>query len=145
MRALSLAALLVAGTAQAETPDLNFGSQSFRFPLSRPLSRAASGLTGQQDAGVALKQGHANNHDPTRTRPQPEKTNQEGPLLPASYAKFYMANEQVLVPTFNSKNDRIALNTLAKLFDDRDVIGIDCSDLVLGLGTLHCMTQQQPR
>jgi agmatine deiminase len=64
--------------------------------------------------------------------------------LPASYANFYIANQQVLVPTFNDPNDRHALNTLAGLFPDRAVVGIDCSDLVLGLGTLHCMTQQQP-
>jgi agmatine deiminase len=51
---------------------------------------------------------------------------------------------QVLVPTFNDPNDRHALNTLAGLFPDRTIVGIDCSDLVLGLGTLHCMTQQQP-
>lgn len=64
--------------------------------------------------------------------------------LPASYANFYIANGQVLVPTFNDPNDRVALTILARLFGDREVVGIDCSDLVLGLGTLHCMTQQQP-
>jgi agmatine deiminase len=48
------------------------------------------------------------------------------------------------VPTFNDRNDRVALNTLAELFPTRKVIGIACTDLVLGLGTLHCMTQQQP-
>jgi agmatine deiminase len=50
----------------------------------------------------------------------------------------------VLVPVFNDPNDRIALGTLAKLFPDRTVVGIYCGDLVLGLGALHCMTQQQP-
>jgi agmatine deiminase len=64
--------------------------------------------------------------------------------LPASYANFYIANKIVLVPTFNDANDRVALNTLAGLFPDREVVGIACRDLVLGLGTLHCMTQQQP-
>jgi agmatine deiminase len=64
--------------------------------------------------------------------------------LPASYANFYVANELVLVPTFNDPNDRVALNTLAELFPSRTVVGIACSDLALGLGTLHCMTQQQP-
>jgi agmatine deiminase len=49
-----------------------------------------------------------------------------------------------LVPTFNDENDRVALNKLAELFSDRKVVGIACSDLVLGLGTIHCMTQQQP-
>jgi agmatine deiminase len=65
-------------------------------------------------------------------------------LLPASYANFYIANGVVIVPTFNDKNDRIALGVLAELFPDRDVIGIHCVDLVWGLGTLHCLTQQLP-
>jgi agmatine deiminase len=64
--------------------------------------------------------------------------------LPASYANFYIANSIVLVPTFNDPNDRLALNILAELFEDREVIGINCTELVWGLGTLHCMTQQQP-
>lgn len=64
--------------------------------------------------------------------------------LPASYANFYIANGLVLVPTFHDLNDRIALGILAQLFPDREVIGIHAVDLVWGLGTLHCMTQQQP-
>jgi agmatine deiminase len=64
--------------------------------------------------------------------------------LPASYANFYIANGLVLVPTFHDPNDRIALGILAELFPDREVIGIYAVDLVWGLGTLHCMTQQQP-
>jgi len=64
--------------------------------------------------------------------------------LPASYANFYIANKTVLVPTFNDPNDRIALGTLAECFPDRQVVGISCVELVWGLGTLHCMTQQQP-
>jgi agmatine deiminase len=68
----------------------------------------------------------------------------DGQRLPASYANFYIANKIVLVPTFNDPADRAALNTLAGLFPDREVIGIASRDLVLGLGTLHCMTQQQP-
>jgi agmatine deiminase len=67
-----------------------------------------------------------------------------GQRLPASYANFYIANKIVLVPTFSDPADRVALNTLAELFPDRQVIGIAARDLVLGLGTLHCMTQQQP-
>jgi len=76
--------------------------------------------------------------------PMPDKVYYDGQLLPASYANFYIANGQVLVPTFNDRHDRLALNTIAKCFPDREVAGIDCTDLVLGLGTLHCMTQQQP-
>jgi agmatine deiminase len=68
----------------------------------------------------------------------------DGQLLPASYANFYIANHMVLAPTFGDPNDRVALNTLTKLFPGREVLGIPCRDLVLGLGTLHCMTQQQP-
>ena len=64
--------------------------------------------------------------------------------LPASYANFYIANGLVLMPTFHDPNDRIALGILAELFPGREVIGIHAVDLVWGLGTLHCMTQQQP-
>ncbi len=79
------------------------------------------------------------------TLPMPEPVYFNGQRLPASYANFYIANRMVLVPTFADANDRVALNTLARLFPDREIIGIPCRDLVLGLGTLHCMTQQQPR
>jgi agmatine deiminase len=78
------------------------------------------------------------------TLPMPEPVFFNGQRLPASYANFYIANEIVLAPTFNDANDRIALNKLAGLFPDRKIIGIAATDLVLGLGTLHCMTQQQP-
>jgi agmatine deiminase len=64
--------------------------------------------------------------------------------LPASYANFYIANGLVLVPTFHDPNDRVALNLLAQVFPDREVIGIHSVDLIWGLGALHCMTQQQP-
>ena len=67
-----------------------------------------------------------------------------GERLPASYANFYVANGVVLVPTFNDPNDRVALTTLTDLFPGRDVIGIHAVDLVLGLGSIHCLTQQQP-
>ena len=78
------------------------------------------------------------------TLPMPAPVFFEGQRLPASYANFYIANKTVLVPVFNDVNDRVALNTLAKLFPDREVVGIYCRDLVLGLGTIHCMTQQLP-
>lgn len=64
--------------------------------------------------------------------------------LPASYANFYIANGLVLVPTFNDENDLVALNTLSRVFPERKVVGIHAVDLVLGQGTLHCLTQQQP-
>jgi agmatine deiminase len=64
--------------------------------------------------------------------------------LPASYANFYIANSAVIVPTFNDPADRVALGILGELFRDRPVVGIHAVDLVLGFGTLHCLTQQQP-
>ena len=78
------------------------------------------------------------------TLPMPAAVYFDGQRLPASYANFYIANKLVLVPTFNDANDRAALNTLAELFPGREVVGIPCRDLVLGLGTIHCMTQQEP-
>ena len=78
------------------------------------------------------------------TLPMPKPVYFDGQRLPASYANFYIANGVVIAPTFNDSNDPVALNTLRKLFPEREVIGIHCRDLVLGLGTLHCMTQQQP-
>ena len=79
------------------------------------------------------------------TLPMPAPVYFDGQRLPASYANFYIANKLVIVPTFNDAKDRIALETVARLFPDREVVGIACRDLVLGLGTLHCMTQQQPK
>ena len=67
-----------------------------------------------------------------------------GRRLPASYANFYIANACVIVPTFNDPNDRVALGILGELFRDRPVVGIHAVDLVLGSGSLHCLTQQQP-
>ena len=69
----------------------------------------------------------------------------DGQRLPASYANFYIANAVVIVPTFNDINDRVALNTIATLLPGRRVVGIHAVDLVWGLGTLHCLTQQVPR
>jgi agmatine deiminase len=78
------------------------------------------------------------------TLPMPEPVWFEDQRLPASYANFYIANQTVLVPTFNDPQDRAALDKLAELFPNHSVVGIAARDLVLGLGTLHCMTQQQP-
>jgi len=78
------------------------------------------------------------------TIPFPRPVMMNGERLPASYANFYVANGVVLVPTFNDPNDRVALNAIAEAFPKRAVIGIHAVDLVWGLGTLHCLTQQQP-
>ena len=76
--------------------------------------------------------------------PMPAPVIFEHRRLPASYANFYIANGVVLVPVFIDPNDRIALNTLAALFPTREIVPIYSGDLVWGLGTMHCMTQQQP-
>jgi agmatine deiminase len=78
------------------------------------------------------------------TLPMPSPVVFKGRRLPASYANFYIANDRVLVPTFNDPADRLALETLARLFPRREVVGIHALDLVWGLGTVHCLTQQQP-
>jgi agmatine deiminase len=78
------------------------------------------------------------------TLPFPRAVMMDGERLPASYANFYIANGVVLVPTFNDARDRVALNTLATLMPAYEIVGIHAVDLVWGLGTLHCLTQQQP-
>lgn len=101
-------------------------------PLAENLARlkAARMLDGKQFEIVEL--------------PMPRAVVFQGQRLPASYANFYIANGLVLAPTFHDPSDRVALNLLAEVFPEREVIGIHCVDLVWGLGTLHCMTQQQP-
>ena len=76
--------------------------------------------------------------------PMPEPLFFEGERLPASYANFYFANYALLVPTFNDPHDKLALGILSELVTDRPVIGIHSVDLVWGLGTLHCLTHEQP-
>ena len=76
--------------------------------------------------------------------PMPGLVEYEGQRLPASYANFYIANGMVLVPTFGDKNDRVALEILQREFRDRRVIGLDSTELIWGLGSFHCITQQEP-
>lgn len=76
--------------------------------------------------------------------PMPRPVYFEGDRLPASYLNFYIGNGAVLVPTFNDPADRVALGRLAELFPDREVVGIHAGDLILGLGAIHCITQQEP-
>jgi agmatine deiminase len=78
------------------------------------------------------------------TLPMPKKIVREGLRLPASYANFYIANTCVLVPTFAESADEIALSALRECFPTRRVVGIDCRELIWGLGAFHCLTQQQP-
>ncbi len=76
--------------------------------------------------------------------PMPDPVIFSDQRLPASYANFYIGNNVILVPTFNDKKDRLALGILQECFPDRDVVGIHSLDLIWGLGTIHCLSQQQP-
>jgi len=78
------------------------------------------------------------------TLPMPEPVYYDNERLPASYANFYIANNQVLVPVYGCENDRVALDILARCFPSREVTGIDCTDLVWGLGAIHCVTHEEP-
>ncbi|MBI3881226.1 MAG: agmatine deiminase family protein [Verrucomicrobia bacterium] len=76
--------------------------------------------------------------------PMPGVVECEGQRLPASYANFYIANQIVLVPTYRHANDRVALDTLQKVFPSRRIIGVDSTELIWGLGSFHCISQQEP-
>jgi agmatine deiminase len=102
----------------------------------RPLEGAREYLIGQRDArGRRLE---------VIALPMPSPRLFDGQRLPASYANFLLANELVLVPTFNDPKDRVALGILAELFPERKVVGLHCLDLVLGLGSIHCSTHHEP-
>jgi agmatine deiminase len=113
----------------AAEPD---GSDANHRPLSENLERL-------QDARLC-----DGSRPEVVTLPMPAPVVFAGQRLPASYANFYITNAAVLVPTFNDAHDRAALGTLGELFTDRPVVGIHALDLVWGLGTLHCLSQQQP-
>jgi agmatine deiminase len=107
-----------------------------RDPDHRPLEMARERLEGARDArGRKLE---------IVRLPMPSPLFFGAQRLPASYANFYIGNDTVLVPTFNDPTDRRALGTLAELFPGRRVVGVHAVDLVLGLGTVHCSTQQEP-
>ena len=76
--------------------------------------------------------------------PMPDAVYYDGQRLPASYANFYISNAAVVVPTYRSKNDDKALDILTQCFSDRKVIGIDSTDIIWGLGSFHCLSQQEP-
>jgi len=77
--------------------------------------------------------------------PMPDPLYYEGQRLPASYANFYIANRSVIVPTYRCAKDDLALSIIQSCFPDREVIGIDSTDLIWGLGSFHCLSQQEPR
>ena len=105
-------------------------------PNYRPLMEAAERLSGERDARGRKIQ--------VVRLPMPAPVHFAGERLPASYANFYIGTGTVLVPTFNDPMDRFALGTVADLFPGRRIVGIHSVDFVLGLGTIHCSTQQEP-
>src|SRR5207249_3893080 len=100
-----------------------------------PLQENLTRLRAMNWSGAPLK---------VMTLPMPAKIEREDLRLPASYANFYIANNCVLLPTFNDPNDAIAQETLAPIFPTRRIVPIDCTELIWGLGAFHCLTQQQP-
>jgi len=78
------------------------------------------------------------------TLPMPGERYVDDQRVPMSYANFYIANKSVLVPTYRHANDAKACEILQRLFPERRVVGLDCTDLIWGLGSIHCVTQQQP-
>ncbi|HEU0275621.1 MAG TPA: agmatine deiminase family protein [Candidatus Udaeobacter sp.] len=115
----------VVTVVEKDRGDENYG------PLQQNLSRLRSMKIGGRALDVVAL-------------PMPGKIMREGMRLPASYANFYIANTCVLAPTFADPADEIALSTLRECFPSRRVAGIDCRELVWGLGAFHCLTQQQP-
>jgi agmatine deiminase len=102
----------------------------------QPLQENLERLRGMTDVdGRALR---------VETLPMPRPLYHDGQRLPASYANFYIANGLVLLPTYDPERDGVAQAALQSLFPDREVVGIDCTDLVWGLGAFHCVTQQWP-
>ncbi|HEV7217761.1 MAG TPA: agmatine deiminase family protein [Terriglobales bacterium] len=116
----------VVSVIESDPNDVNY--EPLRENIRR--LRAASDQNGHELAIIEL--------------PMPRPIFFENRRLPASYANFYIANAIVLVPMFNDPADRIALDALADVFPDREVVGIYCGDLIWGFGAIHCMTQQQP-
>jgi agmatine deiminase len=106
-------------------------------PNHQPLLENLERLRGMKD-----QNGHSL---AVKTLPMPQRIERDGQRLPASYANFYIANEIVLVPTFGQPNDRRALEILQELFPARRVTGLDSSDLIWGLGSFHCISQQEPK
>jgi agmatine deiminase len=101
----------------------------------RPLQQNLARLRAMKIADCAIE---------VITLPMPKKIMREGLRLPATYANFYIANTCVLVPTFADPADETALSSLRECFPNRHVVGIDCRELIWGLGAFHCLTQQQP-
>src|SRR5204862_548106 len=126
-----------------ELADIEF----FRFPTNRGWTRDFGPIFVRRGGGLAVARFRFNawaKYDDYKKDAQIAERAARRLKLPVIYANFYIANAAVLVPTFNDPKDRVALGILAELFADRPVIGIHAVDLVWGLGTLHCLTQQEP-
>lgn len=105
-------------------------------PNHRPLRENLERLRSMKDQdGASLE---------VVTLPTPGRVEMEGQRVPASYANFYIANGVVVVPTFRHANDDVAVGILQELFGGRRVVGVDSSDLIWGLGSFHCISQQEP-
>ncbi len=78
------------------------------------------------------------------TLPMPSKIQKDGMRLPASYANFYIANKVVLMPSYSDPNDKLVRVMLEKYFPEREIVAVDSRELIWGLGSFHCLTQQQP-
>lgn len=88
----------------------------------------------------------ANGKQPTIVElPMPDRVEWDNQRLPASYANFYIANDRVIFPTYKCYTDNLAAYTLEECFPDREIIGIDSTDIIWGLGSFHCLSQQQPK
>ncbi|MDP9186141.1 MAG: agmatine deiminase family protein [Verrucomicrobiota bacterium] len=116
----------VVTVVEENSDDANYG------PLQENLGRLRKMKIGDRKIDIVIL-------------PMPKKIVREDLRLPASYANFYIANSCVLVPTFVDPADDLALSILRDCFPNRHVIGIDCRELIWGLGTFHCLTQQQPK
>jgi agmatine deiminase len=94
-----------------------------------------------------LKQMRLSNGKPLQIAelPMPAPVWYEERRLPASYANFYIGNEVVVVPTYRCAQDQLALDVIAPCFPGRRIVGIDSTDIVWGLGSFHCLSQQEPR
>ena len=120
----------VSESAVVTVVEENRGDENYE-PLRKNLARLEAMKVGGRSLDII-------------TLPMPNKIMREGLRLPATYANFYIANTCVLVPTFADPADEAALSVLRECFPNRRVVGIDCRELIWGLGAFHCLTQQQP-
>jgi len=121
------------------------------YPLKANFELLA-GMTSDGKSGAVADEEEEEDHESegplprfdVHKLPMPRKIVRDGQRLPASYANFYIGNKVVLLPTFSDTNDRWAQAILEKVFPGRKIIGIDCRELIWGLGAFHCLTQQMP-